>query len=261
MKFIHLSDTHLLGATSEKLYGLKPAKRLKKAFKNIREHHSDAAFVVITGDISNAGEVGAYKLLRKYIEGLGIPVLPLMGNHDVRAAFWKVFPEWKEGAFVQYVREIDGKVFLFLDTLVEGEEYGMLCDVRLKWLEEKLEHYSDRDVYLFMHHHPIVSGLYRMDTVGNFRSMEAFWALLSRHDTVRHVFFGHVHRPIQACRHGLSLSSTRSTTFQVSYRPDEKEESLTNTVQPAYSVVNLTKKSMIVHLCEYLSEYGVSRVE
>jgi 3',5'-cyclic AMP phosphodiesterase CpdA len=260
VKFIHLSDTHLLGATSEKLYGLKPAKRLKKAFKNIREHHSDAAFVVITGDMANTGEVGAYTLLKKYINGLGIPVYPLMGNHDSREAFWEIFPEWKGGEFVQYVREIDGRVFVFLDTLVEGEEYGMLCDARLVWLAKQLDHYFDREMYLFMHHHPIVSGLYRMDTVGNFRSTEAFWALLARYDSVRHVFFGHVHRSIQARHQGIPLSSTRSTTFQVSYRPDEKEESLTNTVQPAYSVVSFREADTIIHLCEYLSEYGVARV-
>ena len=250
-----------MGATSDKLYGLKPAKRLKKALKNIQMHHCDSDFIVITGDMTNDGEVGAYKLLRKYIEGIDIPVFPVMGNHDNRKAFWKIFPEWKEGEFLQYAREVDGSVCLFLDTLVEGEEYGMLCDARLEWLEEKLEHYSDRRIYLFMHHHPIVSGLFRMDSVADFRSTKAFWALLSHYKSVRHVFFGHVHRPIQAFHRGITLSSTRSTTFQVSYLTDEKEESLTNTVQPAYSIVKLNGKDTIIHLCEYLSEYGVSRIE
>ena len=261
MKFIHLSDTHLLGAPSEKLYGLKPAKRLKKAFKNIQAHHANADFIVITGDLTNDADVRAYAQLKKYIDGINIPVFLLVGNHDHRKRLWKYFPEFRDGDFVQYVREFDDRVFLFLDTLVEGEEYGELCDIRMAWLEKQLKRYSDRKVYLLMHHHPIHSGLQRMDTVGNFRSAKAFWKLLSRYDSVQHIFFGHVHRPMQAIHRSISLSSTRSTTFQVAYRPDEQTEHLTNTVQPAYSVVNFDGDNTVIHLCEYLGEYGVSRVE
>ena len=261
MKFIHLTDTHLLGTPSDKLYGIKPAKRLKKAFKNIRAHHADADCVVITGDLTNNADAGAYAQLKKQIDGLEMPVYLLMGNHDHRKTFWKFFPEFRDGDFVQYVREFDDRVFLFLDTLVEGEEYGELCETRLAWLEKQLKRYADRKVYLLMHHHPIRSGLHRMDTVGDFRSAKAFWKLLSRYDSVQHIFFGHIHRPMQALHRSISLSSTRSTTFQVAYRPEEETEHLTTTVQPAYSVVKLDGEDMAIHLCEYLGEYGVSRVE
>jgi 3',5'-cyclic AMP phosphodiesterase CpdA len=261
MKFIHLSDTHLLGTAGDKLYGLKPAKRLKKAFRNIQSHHADASFIVITGDLTNNGDLGGYQLLKKYADSINIPVLPLMGNHDDREIFWQVFPEWRDGEFVQYVREYNEGVFIFIDTLVGGEEYGVLCDARLQWLKSKLIKYADRQIFLFMHHHPIVSGLHRMDTVANFRSDEVFWKLLSDHGKVRHIFFGHLHRPVQASCHGIMLSSTRSTTFQVSYLEDKKEECLTNTVQPAYSIVKIDDDRTVVQLCEYLSEYGLSRIE
>jgi len=184
----------------------------------------------------------------------------VLGNHDVRDAFWDVFPDVRSGGFVQYAHEEKDRVFLALDTLVEGEEYGLLCDERLVWLEEQLTRFADRPVYLFMHHHPIPSGLYRMDTVGDFRSAEAFWKLLKKRGAaVRHIFFGHVHRPMQAVYHGVVLSTTRSTTFQVAYRPDEQAESLTTTVQPAYSVVKLNGDDTTIHLCEYLGEYGHTR--
>jgi len=260
VKIIHISDTHLLGAPSAKLYGLKPAKRLKKAFKNIEAYHANSSFVVITGDLTNGADPKAYAQLKKYADGLCVPVFPLMGNHDNRKKFWKYFPEFREGDFVQYVREFDGRVFIFLDTLVDGEEYGELCDSRLAWLGEQLEHYAGRKVYLFMHHHPIPSGLYRMDNVANFRSAKPFWKLLARHASVEHIFFGHTHRPMQAVHRGISLSSTRSTTFQVAYRPKEQTEHLTTTVQPAYSIVRFDGEDMVIHLCEYLGEYGITRV-
>jgi Icc protein len=112
-----------------------------------------------------------------------------------------------------------------------------------------------------MHHHPISSGLHRMDTVGRFRSAEAFWEVLDRYPSVEHIFFGHIHRPMQAIHRGIPLSATRSTTFQVAYRPDTETEHLTTTVQPAYSVVKLDGEETRIHLCEYLGEYGLSRVE
>ena len=260
MKFIHISDTHLLGDASEKLYGLKPAKRMEKAFKNIHLYHRNASFVVITGDLTNDADPHAYGQLRQYVDDLSIPVFPLMGNHDDRKTFWQYFPEFREGDFVQYVREFDERVFIFLDTLVEGEEYGELCDSRLAWLEEQLAHYAGRKIYLFMHHHPIPSGLYRMDHVANFRSARAFWKLLARYKSVKHIFFGHLHRSMQAVHDGISLSATRSTTFQVAYRPTEEAEHLTTTVQPAYSVVRFDDEDMVIHLCEYLGEYGITRV-
>jgi len=260
VKIIHISDTHLLGAPSANLYGLKPAKRLKKSFKNIQAYHADADFVVITGDLTNDADPKAYEQLKHYSDKLCVPVFPLMGNHDNRKIFWKYFPEFKEGDFVQYVREFDERIFIFLDTLVDGEEYGALCNSRLAWLEEKLEYYTGRKIYLFMHHHPITSGLHRMDNVANFRSADPFWKLLADHGSVEHIFFGHVHRPMQAIHRGISLSSTRSTTFQVAYRPNDETEHLTTTVQPAYSIVRFKGEDMVVHLCEYLGEYGITRV-
>jgi 3',5'-cyclic AMP phosphodiesterase CpdA len=261
MKFIHLSDTHLLGSRSGRLYGVKPAKRLQKAFKSIREHHYDAACVVITGDLTQSGEPDAYALLHEMIDTLPMPVFPLMGNHDNREAFGHLFGAYMDGGFVQYVREFGERVFVFLDTLVEGEEYGLLCDARLAWLHNRLEMYADRPVYLLMHHHPIPSGLHRMDTVGLFRSSEPFWALLSRYSNIRHIFFGHLHRPVSGRHRNIMLNATRSTAFQVAYRPEVQEEHLSVSIQPAYNVVTLDGDNAMIHVCEYLSEYGVSRVE
>ena len=255
MKIIQITDTHLLGADRANVYGLNAAYRLKRAIKSVNTYHSDAAFIALTGDLADVASEAAYALLKRILKKSKIPVYPIVGNHDDRTQFSKFFDYLNEDGFVQYTEELEGKVFLFLDTLVEGERYGKLCRKRLKWLEEMLEKHQKSPLYLFMHHHPVASGLYEMDHDADFRSAKAFWKLLDRYDNVKHITFGHLHRIMQVSRKSLSMHSTRSTTFQVSYQPDEKLEYLTNKEKPTYAVIEIMNEDILrIHHHEYLDE-------
>ncbi len=255
MKIIQITDTHLSGVDRGNVYGLNPAYRLKRAIKSINQFHADAAFIVITGDLADVASEGAYGVLLKIIKKSKIPIYPILGNHDMRDAFRKLFPEYFNGGFVQYVQEIEGRAFLFLDTLVEGERYGELCEKRLKWFKKALVKYRKQPLYIFMHHHPVDSGLYEMDVEADFRSKEAFWALVDKRKNIKHITFGHLHRIMHVSRGALSMHATRSTTFQVSYQPHEKLEYLTNRERPTYAVMTLEKDEMLrIHHHEYLDE-------
>ena len=255
MKIIQITDTHLSGVDRGNVYGLNPAYRLKRAIKSINQFHADAAFIVITGDLADVASKGAYEILSKIIKKSKVPVYPILGNHDMREPFNSAFPEYGDGGFVQYVKEVDGKVFLFLDTLVEGKRYGALCEKRLKWLKKALVKHRKQPLYIFMHHHPVDSGLYEMDTEADFRSKEAFWELLDKRKNIRHITFGHLHRIMHVSRGVLSMHSTRSTTFQVSYQPHEKLEYLTNRERPTYAVMTLGEDEILrIHHHEYLDE-------
>jgi 3',5'-cyclic AMP phosphodiesterase CpdA len=255
VKIIQITDTHLLGADRANVYGLNAAYRLKRAIKSVNAYHSDAAFIVLTGDLADVASEAAYDLLKRILKKSKLPVYPIVGNHDIRAQFGKHFAYVNGDGFVQYVQEKEGKVFLFLDTLVEGERYGKMCTKRLKWLEEKLEKYKKRPVYLFMHHHPVDSGLYEMDHYANFRSGKPFWKLIDRYGNVKHITFGHLHRIMQISRKSVSMHTTRSTTFQVSYQPQEELEYLTNKEKPTYAVMEILKGDLLrIHQHEYLDE-------
>jgi len=255
MKIIQLTDPHLSGVPRGNVYGLNPAYRLRRAMKSIAQSHADASFIALTGDLANAASEGAYEILSRIVKKSKIPVYPIMGNHDDREMFKKYFPEYFEDGFVQYVVEKEDKVFLFLDTLVEGQRYGEMCQKRLSWLEKKLKTYKKKPVYLFMHHHPVSSGLYEMDNDANFRSAEAFWKLLDKYKNIRHITFGHLHRIMHASRGAVSMHSTRSTAFQVAFRPQCELEYLTNRERPTYAVIELIEEEMVrVHHHEYSDE-------
>ena len=69
------------------LHKLNPCERLDACINNIIEHHSDAQLCVITGDITDRGDIRAYHDFREIIQRLPMPCHPLIGNHDDRDIF------------------------------------------------------------------------------------------------------------------------------------------------------------------------------
>ena len=118
MKFIHVTDLHLV-PEGELLWGLSPVETLDACLADIARHHADAAFVAVTGDLAERGEVAAYQLLKDRLAGLALPAVLLLGNHDDRANFRSVFSDTPldRGGFVQQARAAHGGVFLFLDRV------------------------------------------------------------------------------------------------------------------------------------------------
>jgi len=74
------------------LHKLNPCERLDACIDNIIEHHSDAQLCIITGDITDRGDIKAYHDFREIIQRLPMPSHPLIGNHDDRDVFCEVFP-------------------------------------------------------------------------------------------------------------------------------------------------------------------------
>jgi len=63
MKFIHVSDLHLV-PKGDKLWGLDPFQRFEACLDDIVKFHRDAAFVVISGDLTERGgtaEIGSLR--------------------------------------------------------------------------------------------------------------------------------------------------------------------------------------------------------
>jgi 3',5'-cyclic AMP phosphodiesterase CpdA len=255
MKIIQLSDLHLIGNKNKSLYGIDPNFRLKKALKSIEKNHSDAKFIVITGDLTDNASIQSYKFLAEIIKNCTIPIYVIVGNHDKRDVFAKYFGHLVNEGFIQFTKKIENKVHIFLDTLVENKSYGELCSSRMAWLKDRLDESTEDLVYIYMHHHPIDSGLYEMDNMANFKSSKEFWDLLKKYQNVKHISFGHLHRIMHSSKQNISLHSTRSTAFQVAYQPDSKTEYLTNEEQPTYALIEIVEEGNTrIHHHEFMNE-------
>jgi Icc protein len=259
VKIVHITDTHLV-APGIRLYDLDPLERLQACISDVCAHHADAAFCVVTGDLAHKGEAAAYRALRVELDRLPMPSFALMGNHDLRAAYRAAFPEAPSdpAGFVQHLLRRPEGDFLMLDTLDEGVNGGLYCERRETWLQDRLEAAEGRPVYLFMHHPPFGIGIPCLDAIA-LRDPQRFARLLNGRRNIRHLFYGHVHRPVCGSWHGIPVSTMRGLNHQVPFDLQASGSVPKSHEPPAYAVVLIDDDQVTVHFHDYLDRRTLVR--
>jgi len=213
MKLIWMSDLHV--AEEKDVIGHDTHARLQMACDYINKYHSDAEICVISGDLVDRGTKTGYEVVRNHLEGLVIPYMPMVGNHDRRSLFCEMFqiPTTAKAPFVQSTRNIGDARIICLDTLDEGQDSGAFCQARRDWLKSELLDAADRSVYLFMHHPPMPLGLPMQDQ-DRMVYGDAFLDVLVEYSNIRHMFIGHVHRPICGTVRGIPFATLPAVSYQ-----------------------------------------------
>ncbi len=259
MKFIHLTDPHLV-ARPQKLFDLDLHERLDAAVASINQNQSDAEFCMVTGDLTHWAEPQAYAEVIESLDRLAMPWHPLLGNHDSREVARDALPEatWSDGGFLQYVVETPMGPFIVLDTLRDGRPTGWLCEARLGWLRSQLETARDagRQVYLFMHHAPMVVGIDEMDKI-RLRNSDDFVAVIEGFDNIRHLFFGHLHRACHGSWRGIPFSTVRAVAHQIALNLEPEAPLFGSGENPAYAVVLVSDEAVVIHDHSYLEEDNI----
>lgn len=254
MKLVQITDPHFV-PPGEELHGLNPRRRLDACVADINANHGDAELCVITGDLAHWGQVEAYRNLRECLVRLSVPYHLLMGNHDDRENFRAVFPDVScdEEGFVQSALRTSAGRFLLLDTLESGTHQGGFCRRRADWLRRRLLEAAGEPVYLFMHHPPFDIGIPCLDRIGLLGENRArFTDAVSVHAEIRHLFFGHVHRPVTGSWRGIPFSTMRATNHQVPFDFEAYDKVPKSHEPPAYAVAFLDGAQTVVHFHDYL---------
>lgn len=253
MKIIQITDTHLV-PPGQLLHGLDPSARLRKVLDHVRDTRADADLLVFTGDIANDGAEEAYLSLRDMLSDIPLPVRFMLGNHDRRASFRKIFPEVEvDGAgFVQSALATrDGRdLLVFLDSLHEGQIGGRFCDQRADWLRDTLAQTPQLPVTVFVHHPPVAHGMRHFDNIG-FHDADTLMQVLRAHPGgVRHIFFGHIHIPLNGVtRDGIGFSAGRGCNHQFVQEFD-------NPAPPwaagplNYTIITIREDGVFAHGCD-----------
>jgi len=254
MKFIHVTDTHLV-QPGHLLYEIDPRERLRLCIDNINRYHPDARFAIVTGDLADKGQPEAYRALREEFRRLKIPVHLLLGNHDSRVNFLAAFPDSPRDCdgFVQFTLDTELGRFICLDTYEPGVSWGVYCDKRHAWLRSELARAGDIPVYLFFHHPPFPVGIKRMDEI-SLREPEKFAATLATGRNIRHLFFGHLHRPIGGSWHGIPFTTMHATNHQVALDFVIEGKVPGSHEPPAYAIVLANQTTTVVHFHNFLDK-------
>ena len=257
-KIIQITDPHL-SRPGHTLRGLNPYERLEAALQDIAAFHSDAKACIISGDLTDSASPEAFLWLKSYLEDFPIPTHLMIGNHDVRSVFFDVFQTYPkdENGFLQYSFDIGKSRFLCLDTKKdEPVSAGQYCVKRMNWLDNELSK-TNKNIYIFMHHPPFEVGVPYMDRI-NLDEAEAFGDLISSYKNVRHIFFGHVHRPVFLTWQNITCSACPGINHQIPLVA-EAVSTKCSVEPPMYAVIEIRSRDIRVNLDAFLDRRPVAQ--
>ncbi len=253
MKIIWLTDIHVRPQNKTN-FGFDPICRLETAVSYIQNHHLDADYCVLTGDLTEDGDADSYKLVDKIMSRLPFAYLSIPGNHDDREVMrqYIALPADTCPNFIQYSITKNNCRLIMLDTLYDGFDEGLLCDHRLDWLRHELTRDQSTSTYVFCHHHPISLHLPMQDGIRLMQG-EKLLEILTKAENVKHLFFGHIHRSVSGSLGSLGFTALQSTAFSAPLPyPDWSWETFAPSQEPPQlGIVHMSSENVIVHFQQF----------
>ncbi|MBO6777791.1 MAG: metallophosphoesterase [Marinibacterium sp.] len=217
--FIHLTDLHIgdpalgIPAPGEIEIGdprpmTDTSARLSMALEKIAAMDADPSFILVTGDLSNYGELASYRALKGLMDPVTLPVVYTLGNHDdpAHAAEGVLGRAGDDGPW-DADQVIDGVHIIALDTSVPGRVGGALTEAQFDFLAEALGRSPDLPKLLMFHHPPTMDTdtpeFERLRTEDSQKLGE-----MIRGSGVRAILCGHIHQSRVTLWHGIPVVVT-----------------------------------------------------
>ena len=224
-RFLQLSDLHVVAPGALASGRLDTPEMLRKAVDALLLRLPaigpiDA--VIVTGDISDDGTAASYDRARVELDRLGLPLLPVPGNHDTREGFRDCFgdlPFIPATGLIDWVRDIGDTCVVGLDTLIEGQGGGLLRRESLDLLAEALDMAENRPVLVALHHPPLRTGIRFMDAIA-LQNPDDLSRGLARRKTPLRIVAGHVHGVFhgQLGQHAVCTAPSLCSAFALDRR-------------------------------------------
>ncbi len=256
---VQLTDLHIREPGRLAYRRVDTSRYFRAMVESVLALRQQADAVVISGDLTDFGREREYASLREQIgplQGAGIPVYLMPGNHDDRAELRRSFPEHRyldataAGDAMQFAVDVGPLRLLALDTCIPGRSEGRLDRERLAWLERELAACPDRPIVVAMHHPPFQTLIGHMDKIGLLEGGPALEALVARHPNVERVICGHLHRAIDVRFGGTIASTAPGPAHQVCLDLDPDAQSAWTLEPPSFCVHawNPAEHRLVTHL-------------
>ena len=215
---IQLTDLHLLSAAEACVREVPTWRTLKQVLDLLRQQEQQDYFLVITGDLAQDGERGAYERLEEWLGEWHGRYAVVPGNHDDRGLLSDVLTlptlSLQEAPdAICFSHQVGEWRLIGLDTQVPGAVYGTLSERQRKWLLGELDQHASQPTVLFTHHPPFSVSSSWADGIG-LNNGELFWQSVAGHPQLRAVVSGHVHQDFTTTNGGVLCLTTPATSFQ-----------------------------------------------
>ncbi|ORC34808.1 hypothetical protein B4O97_10745 [Marispirochaeta aestuarii] len=210
MLIAHITDLHIAGE-GEYPYDVDVRSRFVRVLEDLTSHEPE--LLVLGGDLCyREGSRSVYLWIRERLEMQGIPYLLIPGNHDDTSLMAQVFGlenRLVEGRYY-FSRDLEGRRVLFLDTADDS-----LSEDQIVYLEKELAAAGNGELLIFMHHPPVLSGVYYMDLKYPLLNSGRVGPLLAESRARVTVFCGHYHVEKSVMMGNLRVFITPSIFVQI----------------------------------------------
>lgn len=213
---VQISDTHFT-KDSALLHGVVDCERkLAEVLATVEATGVPVDALVMSGDLTDAGDPGAYRRLRSLVEPvaarLGAPVLWTMGNHDERGAFrTNLLDEAPSTSPVDLVHDVNGLRVICLDSSIPAQHRGEVSVEQAQWLADELSRPAEHGTLLVIHHPPLPVTSER-DVLWELCHQQRL-ADVVRGTDVRAIVAGHLHYTVSGMFAGIPVSTATSVAY------------------------------------------------
>jgi len=193
---------------------------LRKSVRSLKKSSSKIDFLVAMGDQCSGRRCEEnLPKWKKIVSSLGIPIYPVMGNHDlVSLSFWNSLftppqngPEEFRG--ICYSFDHENSHFVILSS--SYPTWHVINSIQRAWLEEDLSANTKENVFVFFHAPAFPVGRKIGNSLdSNPEERNALWEILDRHN-VAVVFSGHEHLFARRLIDSAVSSDTQNKIYQI----------------------------------------------
>lgn len=261
--FAHITDLHLRPPGISTLGRIDADRFATRAIDAVIAKHDDLDAVIVSGDIADLGEEDAYARALMLLSRFSVPVFVVPGNHDRTARLRETFIAFPGVADappvagkVCHTTLIGGVRLVMLDTSVDGLDTGLhhgeVGAAQLEWLDRILG--DGAPALIAMHHPPFAVGIGFMDGI-TLEDMDGFAAVVARHDNVKRIVCGHVHRLIVGEVAGVPAMAIPGAAHQVELVLTGGAPARLVMEPPAYGLHLVDHEHAVSHL-GYIDDFG-----
>jgi len=235
LKFIHITDTHLLNRPDETFYNLNTKKNLESVLSQSKTRYPDIDFFIFTGDISQTGTKESYTLFKSLTQQYDLPIYCVPGNHDTPYLLQSIIPSCPDSSI--NIIQLGNFSLILLNSCVEDKHHGLINDLCLRQLENHLQNNENQFNIIAIHHPPVLINSKWLDDLG-LQNQTEFLHIINKfpHNTL--LICGHVHQEIDHQSNNLRLLATPSTCHQFKTNSDYRHH--IETPSPAYRYIKIT---------------------
>ena len=247
LKIIHITDTHLLNRANDTFYGFNTRNSFEKVVRKSLADYPDADCILLTGDISQNGEIHSYRQLRSIIEQIGIPVYAVPGNHDSPQFLQQILDNCPDQS-ISVVNRFAYPLVL-ISSWKQGTHQGEVSAQSLRQLNNYLTTCTHDLVIMGMHHPPVPTGSEWLDKLGleNYREL---LQLMNNSSKNIIMLCGHIHQTLEVQMKNVQILATPSTCHQ--FEPLAKQMAIDESKPPAFRIIKIRNSKLVESKISYV---------